>query len=77
MVSDEAREQGPADLEMQAALTDFVLVVSAPLAAGSRSRRASAGRAALARIADGRVDFSGSLGLGRKLLRLLTVSPVR
>ena len=43
--------------------------------AGSRSRPARLGRAALARIADGRVDFSGKLGLGRKLLQLMSVHP--
>jgi ubiquinone biosynthesis protein UbiJ len=66
---------GEADLEVQAALTDFVLCVSAPLAAGVPKPTSRAGRAALARMADGRVDFSGSLGLGRKLLALMSVVP--
>lgn len=70
-------EGGPADLEVQAALTDFVLCVSAPLAAGVPKPTSRAGRAALARMADGRVDFSGSLGLGRKLLALMSVVPDR
>lgn len=66
---------GAADLEVQAALTDFVLCVSAPLAKGVPKPTSKAGRAALARMADGRVDFSGSLGLGRKLLQLMSVHP--
>lgn len=68
---------GHADLEVRAALTDFVLCVSAPLAAGVPKPTSRAGRAALARMADGRVDFTGSLGLGRKLLALMSVAPER
>ena len=64
-----------ADLEVQAALPDFVLCVSAPLAGGVPKPTSKAGRAALARMADGRVDFSGSLGLGRRLLSLMSVAP--
>ncbi len=70
-------EGGRADLEVQAALTDFVLCVSAPLAAGVPKPTSRSGRAALARIADGRVDFTGSLGLGRRLLALMSVAPER
>ena len=66
---------GDVDLEVQAALTDFVLCVSAPLAGGVPMPTSKAGRAALARIADGRVDFTGKLGLGRKLLQLMSVHP--
>jgi hypothetical protein len=66
---------GEVDLEVQAALTDFVLCVSAPLAAGVPKPTSRAGRAALARLADGRVDFTGKLGLGRRLLQLMSVHP--
>lgn len=66
---------GDADLDVQAALPDFVLCVSAPLAGGVPKPTSKAGRAALARMADGRVDFSGRLGLGRKLLQLMSVHP--
>jgi hypothetical protein len=66
---------GPVDLEVQAALTDFVLCVSAPLAGGVPKPTSKAGRAALARLADGRVDFTGKLGLGRRLLQLMSVHP--
>jgi hypothetical protein len=66
---------GEVDLEVQAALTDFVLCVSAPLAKGVPNPTSKAGRAALARMADGRVDFAGRVGLGRKLLQLMSVHP--
>jgi hypothetical protein len=66
---------GAVDLEVQAALTDFVLCVSAPLTGGVPKPTSKAGRAALARIADGRVDFTGKLGLGRRLLQLMSVHP--
>lgn len=66
---------GTADLDVQAALPDFVLCVSAPLTGGVPRPTSKAGRAALARLADGRVDFSGRIGLGRKLLQLMSVHP--
>jgi hypothetical protein len=66
---------GEVDLEVQAGLTDFVLCVSAPLAGGVPKPTTKAGRAALARIADGRVDFTGKIGLGRRLLQLMSVHP--
>lgn len=62
------------DLEVQAALTDFVLCVSAPLTGGVPRPTSRVGRAALARIADGRVDFVGSIALARRLLRLMSVA---
>lgn len=68
-------EGGAADLDVQAALPDFVLCVSAPLAGGVPKPTSKAGRAALARMADGRVDFAGRLGLGRRLLQLMSVHP--
>jgi hypothetical protein len=66
---------GAVDLEVHAALTDFVLCVSAPLTKGVPKPTSRAGRAALARMADGRVDFTGKLGLGRRLLQLMSVHP--
>ena len=50
-------------------------LVSAPLTGGVPKPTSSAGRAALARMADGRVDFSGTLTLGRRLLQLMSVHP--
>ena len=66
---------GEVDLEVQAGLTDLVLCVSAPLTGGVPKPTSKAGRAALARMADGRVDFVGKLGLGRRLLQLMSVHP--
>jgi hypothetical protein len=66
---------GEADLDLKAALPDFVLWISAPLARGVPKPTARAGRAALARLADGRVDFSGRIGLARRLVALMSVHP--
>jgi hypothetical protein len=66
---------GEVDLEVTAALPDLVLCVSAPLTGGVPKPTSKAGRAALARMADGRVDFSGKLTLGRRLLQLMSVHP--
>ncbi len=66
---------GDVDLDVTAALPDLVLCVSAPLTGGVPKPTSKAGRAALARMADGRVDFSGRLTLGRRLLQLMSVHP--
>jgi hypothetical protein len=63
------------DLEIHGSLADFVLLVAAPLAKGLPKPTDRRGRAALARIADGRIDFIGSLNLARRFLQLLSVSP--
>lgn len=72
-VADDTGEEP--DLELRAALPDLVLCISAPLAGGVPRPTAKAGRAALARLADGRVDFSGRIGLARRLLQLMSVHP--
>jgi hypothetical protein len=61
------------DLEIRASLPDLVVLVSAPLAAGVPNPADARGRAALARLADGRVRLSGSVGLARRLLRVLAI----
>lgn len=66
---------GPVDAELHASLPDFVTVISAPLARGVPRPTDRRGRAALARLADGRVDFTGSFRLARLLLRLMSVAP--
>jgi hypothetical protein len=68
---------GAPDLEIHASLHDFVVLVGAPLARGFPKPTDRQGRAALARIADGRVDFIGSVGLGRRVMRLMSVAPER
>ena len=74
LVADDAAGD-PVDLEIHAALTDLVLLVSAPLTGGVPKPTSRTGRAALARWVDGRVDFRGSMSLARKLLQLLSVAP--
>jgi hypothetical protein len=66
-----------ADVEIHASLHDFVVLVGAPLARGLPKPTDRRGRAALARIADGRVDFIGSIGLARRFMRLMSVAPER
>ena len=58
----------PADLTVHGTLPDLQTLLVAPLTKGvPRSR------AALARLADGRVSLDGPLGLGRAVLRLLAL----
>jgi len=55
---------------------DFTALIAAPLTGGLPKPTTRPGRAALARLADGRVEFDGTLALGRKLLRLLAIDDV-
>lgn len=61
------------DLEIVGRLGDVTALIAAPLAGGLPKPTSPRGRAALARLADGRVDFIGTLGLARKVLMLLAV----
>jgi hypothetical protein len=65
------------DLAIEGSLPDIVALTAAPLAGGLPKPTAAAGRAAIARLADGRVDFDGRLRLARDVLRLLSVAPER
>jgi ubiquinone biosynthesis protein UbiJ len=59
---------GVADLVVRGTLPDLQTLLTAPLTKGvPRSR------AALARLADGRVQLDGPTAVGRRLLRLLSV----
>ena len=61
-------DSGPVDLVVHGTLPDLQTLLVAPLTKGvPRSR------AALARLADGRVSLDGPLGLGRAVLRLLAL----
>ena len=62
------------DLLIQGALHDVVALLAAPLAGGLPKPTSGSGRAALARLADGRVDFDGPLRLARGLTRLMSVA---
>jgi hypothetical protein len=74
---DLAASDDAVDLEIRAGLHDLVVLMAAPLAKGLPKPTNRQGRAALGRLADGRVDFVGSLGLARRFLRLMSVAPER
>lgn len=61
------------DLEIVGRLGDVNALIAAPLTGGLPKPTSPRGRQALARLADGRVDFVGSLGIARKVLMLLAV----
>jgi hypothetical protein len=61
------------NLEIVGRLGDVNALLAAPLAGGLPKPTSGRGRQALARLADGRVDFIGALGLARKVLMLLAV----
>jgi hypothetical protein len=66
-------EDGPAhepDIVVTGRLPDIVAITTAPLLAGWPNPALRRGRAALARVADGRVRIQGNRGLARKLMRL-------
>jgi len=63
------------DLEVSGRLPDVLLLVSVPQAAGLPLPSGPRGRAAVARLADGRVELDGPVPLGRRLLRLLQIRP--
>ena len=61
------------DLEISGRLPDIVALISAPLLGGLPKPTSPRGRAALARLADGRVEFDGPLRHARRLVALLSV----
>lgn len=61
------------DLVISGRMGDVSALMTAPLAGGLPKPTSSRGRAALARLADGRVELDGPLRLGRKVLKLLAV----
>lgn len=65
------------DLELSGRLGDIAALLVVPLAGGLPLPTTRRGRGAIARLADGRVDFDGSLALARDLLRLLAVDVKR
>lgn len=64
------------DLEVAGRMGDVTALIAAPLASGLPKPTSRPGRAALARLADGRVELNGPLSLGRKVLRLLALDDV-
>jgi hypothetical protein len=63
------------DLVIDGALADVIALIASPLAGGLPKPTTVMGRAALGRLADGRVEFSGPLHLARGLLKLLSAMP--
>src|SRR4051812_38129260 len=66
----------PHDLEIVGRMGDVTALIAAPLTGGLPKPTTRAGGAALARLADGRVELNGPLALGRRLLRLLAIDGV-
>ena len=63
------------DLVIDGALHDVIALIASPLTGGLPRPTTAIGRAAIARLVDGRVAFSGPLNLARGLLRLLSAMP--
>lgn len=61
------------DLLISGRMGDINALIASPLTGGLPKPTHTRGRAALARLADGRVEFDGPLLLGRKLIMLLTL----
>jgi len=76
-VADACDDDTPADLEVTGRLPDVLLLVSVTQAAGLPMPTTTRGRAALARLADGRVEMDGPLRLGRRLLTLMRIDGAR
>jgi hypothetical protein len=72
----EGDERG-CDLELRGRLGDIAALVIAPLAGGLPNPATRPGRQAIVRLADGRIDLDGPLGLARDLLKLLAVDADR
>jgi hypothetical protein len=63
------------DLVVEGAFHDFAALISAPLTGGLPRPTSAIGRAAIGRLADGRIEFEGPLRLARGLLRLISAVP--
>jgi hypothetical protein len=75
LVSDAHDVDRAHDLVLEGSFHDFAALIAAPLTGGLPRPTSSLGRAALARLADGRIEFEGPLRLARGLLRLLSALP--
>lgn len=63
------------DLVLEGAFHDFAALLAAPLTGGLPRPTNAIGRAALGRLADGRIEFEGPLRLARGLLQLMSALP--
>jgi hypothetical protein len=73
LVEDANGRRSTPDLVIQGSLPDIVQLASAPLFAGLPRPTDRRGRAALARVAGGKVKIEGSPLLARRLLKLLEI----
>ena len=72
----DAREADRAhDLVLEGAFHDLAALLAAPLTGGLPRPTNAIGRAALGRLADGRIEFEGPLRLARGLLQLMSALP--
>ena len=76
-VADDRDPQAHCDLELNGRLGDIAALIAAPLAGGLPNPATSAGRRALIRLIDGRVELAGPLTLAHDLLELLAVDAER
>jgi hypothetical protein len=77
-VADDLRgDDAACDLELTGRLSDISALIAAPLAAGLPNPATRAGRRAIVRLADRRVEIHGPPLLARDLLRLLAVDAGR
>ena len=63
------------DLVLEGAFHDFAALLAAPLTGGLPRPTNAIGRAALGRLADGRIEFEGPLRLARGLMQLMSALP--
>lgn len=63
------------DLVIEGAFHDFAALLAAPLTGGLPRPTNAIGRAALGRLADGRIEFEGPLRLARGLMQLMSALP--
>jgi hypothetical protein len=75
LVADASDADRAHDLVLQAAFHDFAALLASPLTGGLPRPTSAIGRAALGRLADGRIEFEGPLRLARGLLRLMSALP--
>jgi hypothetical protein len=74
-VSDARDTDRAHDLVVEGSFHDFAALIAAPLTGGLPRPTTALGRSALARLADGRIEFEGPLRLARGLLRLISALP--
>jgi hypothetical protein len=75
LVADASDADRAHDLVVEGTFHDFAALIAAPLAGGLPRPTTAIGRAAIARLADGRIEFEGPLSLARGLLRLISALP--